>query len=77
MAAVAGTNVCLRRVDVNQIYDLIAQEQVTHYYGAPTVHQMLIDVRPRYAEEEAQGVRHNRRCAAAGSGARGHGAEQF
>ena len=43
MAAVAGTNVCLRRVDVNQIYDLIAQENVTHYCGAPTVHHMLIN----------------------------------
>ena len=43
LAAVAGTNVCLRRVDVNQIYDLIAQEQVTHYCGAPTVHHMLIN----------------------------------
>ena len=43
MAAVAGTNVCLRRVDVNLIYDLIAQEHVTHYCGAPTVHHMLIN----------------------------------
>jgi fatty-acyl-CoA synthase len=43
MAAIAGTNVCLRRVDVNQIYDLIAQENVTHYCGAPTVHHMLIN----------------------------------
>jgi fatty-acyl-CoA synthase len=43
LAAVAGTNVCLRRVDVNQIYDLIAGEQVTHYCGAPTVHHMLIN----------------------------------
>lgn len=43
MAAIAGTNVCLRRVDVNQIYDLIAKEHVTHYCGAPTVHHMLIN----------------------------------
>jgi fatty-acyl-CoA synthase len=43
LAAVAGTNVCLRRVDVNLIYDLIAQEHVTHYCGAPTVHHMLIN----------------------------------
>jgi fatty-acyl-CoA synthase len=42
LAAVAGTNVCLRRVDVNHIYDLIAAEGVTHYCGAPTVHYMLI-----------------------------------
>jgi fatty-acyl-CoA synthase len=43
MAAVAGTNVCLRRVDVNVIYELIEQEGVTHYCGAPTVHYMLIN----------------------------------
>ncbi len=43
LAAVVGTNVCLRRVDVNLIYDLIADEQVTHYCGAPTVHNMLVN----------------------------------
>ncbi len=43
LAAVAGTNVCLRRVEVNAIYDLIAQERVTHYCGAPTVHYMLVN----------------------------------
>jgi fatty-acyl-CoA synthase len=41
LAAVAGTNVCLRKVDVEAIYDLIAQEGVTHYCGAPIVHNML------------------------------------
>ncbi|RIK37792.1 MAG: acyl-CoA synthetase [Chloroflexi bacterium] len=43
LAAVVGTNVCLRRVDVNQIYDLFEREGVTHYCGAPTVHYMLIN----------------------------------
>ena len=43
LAAVVGTNVCLRRVDIEQIYDLFAQEGVTHYCGAPTVHYMLIN----------------------------------
>ncbi|MEM7126763.1 MAG: acyl-CoA synthetase [Chloroflexota bacterium] len=41
IAAVAGTNVCLRKVDVNAIYELINQETVTHYCGAPIVHNML------------------------------------
>ena len=41
LAAVVGTNVCLRKVDVELIYDLIAQEGVTHYCGAPIVHNML------------------------------------
>ncbi len=43
LAAVVGTNVCLRRVDVNLIYDLIANEKVSHYCGAPTVHNMLVN----------------------------------
>jgi fatty-acyl-CoA synthase len=43
LAAVAGTSVCLRRVDVNLIYDLIERERVTHYCGAPTVHNMLVN----------------------------------
>jgi fatty-acyl-CoA synthase len=43
LAAIAGTNVCLRRVDVNAIYDLFEREGVTHYCGAPTVHYMLIN----------------------------------
>ncbi|MEM7800737.1 MAG: acyl-CoA synthetase [Chloroflexota bacterium] len=41
MAAVGGTNVCLRAVRVDEIYRLIAEEGVTHYCGAPIVHQMI------------------------------------
>jgi len=41
LAAVVGTNVCLRKVDANHIYDLIAKEGVTHYCGAPVVHNLL------------------------------------
>ncbi len=41
LAAVAGVNVCLRRVDVGLVYELIIRERVTHYCGAPTVHYML------------------------------------
>lgn len=43
LAAVAGTSVCLRRVEVETIYRLIAQENVTHYCGAPIVHNMLVN----------------------------------
>ncbi len=43
LAAVAGTNVCLRQVEVETIYDLIAKENVTHYCGAPIVHNMLVN----------------------------------
>ena len=40
MAANAGTNVCLRRVDAGLIFELIKKEKVTHYCGAPIVHGM-------------------------------------
>ncbi|MFN0283363.1 MAG: acyl-CoA synthetase [Kineosporiaceae bacterium] len=43
LAANAGTSVCLRRVDAAQVYRLFRTERVTHYCGAPIVHQMLID----------------------------------
>ena len=54
MAASAGTNVCLRRVDAEMIFRLIRQHRVTHYCGAPVVHQMLINA----PEEMKQGIGH-------------------
>ncbi len=42
VAAIAGTNVCLRKVDAAAIFALIAEHRVTHYCGAPIVHNMLI-----------------------------------
>ena len=38
MAANAGTNVCLRRVEAKPIFDAIREHRVTHYCGAPIVH---------------------------------------
>ncbi|MBX3646066.1 MAG: acyl-CoA synthetase [Rhodocyclaceae bacterium] len=43
MAANAGTNVCLRRVEAKAILDAIREHKVTHYCGAPIVHSMLIN----------------------------------
>ena len=43
MAANAGTNICLRRVDAAAIFKLIKEHRVTHYCGAPIVHQALIN----------------------------------
>jgi fatty-acyl-CoA synthase len=42
MAAVAGTNVCLRKVDAALIFGLIREHRVSHYCGAPIVHSTLI-----------------------------------
>ncbi len=43
MPAVAGTQVCLRKVDPVLIFDLIRRHRVTHYCGAPIVHTGLIN----------------------------------
>jgi len=43
MAAVAGTNVCLRKVEAASIFNLIREHQITHYCGAPIVHSTLIN----------------------------------
>jgi acyl-CoA synthetase (AMP-forming)/AMP-acid ligase II len=38
VTAVAGTHVCLRKVDCSLVWDLFESEGITHYCGAPTVH---------------------------------------
>ena len=43
VTAVAGTHVCLRKVDSARIWDLIESEGVTHYCGAPTVQIGLVN----------------------------------
>ena len=37
VTAVAGTHICLRRVEPGRIWELIDSEGVTHYNGSPTV----------------------------------------
>ncbi|HNW63289.1 MAG: acyl-CoA synthetase [Piscinibacter sp.] len=43
MALVAGTSVCLRRVDPAVIFPLVREHGVTHMCGAPIVYSMLIN----------------------------------
>jgi fatty-acyl-CoA synthase len=43
IAMMAGTNVCLRKVEAKLIFDLIRTHKVTHYCGAPIVHNALIN----------------------------------
>src|SRR5262249_46487323 len=45
--AMAGTHVCLRRVEAAAIYEAIAREGVTHLCGAPVVMNMLLNFDPR------------------------------
>ncbi len=51
MAANAGTNVCLRRVDPKLIWEAIEAHRVTHYCGAPIVHQMIANAAPAHWRE--------------------------
>ncbi|MBL8689843.1 MAG: AMP-binding protein, partial [Rhodospirillaceae bacterium] len=46
LAALAGTNVCLRRVEAKAIFDAIADEGVTHLCGAPIVMGLLLNAKP-------------------------------
>ncbi|UGY18361.1 acyl-CoA synthetase [Bradyrhizobium septentrionale] len=43
IAATAGVNVCLRKVDPTKIFALMKQHRVTHMCGAPIVYNMLIN----------------------------------
>ncbi len=43
IAAVAGTNVCLRQVNAANIYNAIADHGVTHFCGAPIVLNFVAD----------------------------------
>ena len=43
MAANAGVNVCLRKVEAKAIFDAMRAHRVTHYCGAPIVHLTLIN----------------------------------
>ena len=45
IAAAAGINVCLRKVDPGKIFELIPEHGVTHMCGAPIVYNTLINAR--------------------------------
>ena len=54
MAANAGTNVCLRKVDPALIFDLVRKHKISHMCGAPIVYGMLINA----PEEMRNGIDH-------------------
>ncbi|HEY6242043.1 MAG TPA: acyl-CoA synthetase, partial [Burkholderiales bacterium] len=56
MAANAGTNVCLRRVEAKPVFDAMREHRVTHYCGAPIVHSMLVNADPKLREGIRQKV---------------------
>ena len=63
LAAVAGTSVCLRKVEDGAIFDLIRRHRVTHFCGAPVVHNMLINA----PEEMRAGIDHPLKAMVAGA----------
>jgi len=63
VAAMAGTNVCLRRVEAAAIFDAIRAHRVTHYCGAPIVHAALVNA----PDELRQGIAHRVNAMVAGA----------
>ena len=71
IAAAAGINVCLRKVDPAKVFELIGKHGVTHMCGAPIVYNTLINApdAPK-APSRATCRRADRGRSAAGCGAR-------
>ncbi len=63
IAARAGVNVCLRKVEAKAIFDLIRAEGVTHYCGAPIVHNLLVNA----PDELKAGIEHRVHAMVAGA----------
>ncbi|WP_270174054.1 acyl-CoA synthetase [Diaphorobacter sp. ED-3] len=57
VAARAGINVCLRRVEAQAIFDAIRNHGVTHYCGAPIVHGLLVNAPAAMKEGVPAGVK--------------------
>ncbi|GAC1355048.1 MAG: acyl-CoA synthetase [Ramlibacter sp.] len=57
IAARAGVNVCLRRVEAGAIVDAIKRHGVTHYCGAPIVHAMLVNAPDALKQGLPRGVK--------------------
>ncbi len=63
IAATIGTNVCLRQVRADAIFDLIKQEKVDHFCGAPIVMNLLKNAPP----EMKEGISHEVKAMTAGA----------
>jgi fatty-acyl-CoA synthase len=63
IAARAGINVCLRKVDAQAIFSAIKEHKVSHYCGAPIVHSLLINA----PEEMKAGIQHRVNAMVAGA----------
>jgi fatty-acyl-CoA synthase len=57
VALLAGTHLCLRRIEAAAVLDAMRQHGADHYCGAPIVHNMLINAGPAAREGIPQRVR--------------------
>ena len=63
LAEIAGTNVCLRKVEAKAIFDAIRTHKVTHFCGAPIVHSTLVNA----PDAIKQGITHKVSALVAGA----------
>ena len=63
IAAQSGTNVCLRKVEPAAIFRLMKEHRVTHYCGAPVVHNTLVSA----PAELREGLTHHMHAMVAGA----------
>ena len=63
VAALAGTGVCLRKVEAATIFALIREHKVTHFGGAPIVHSLLLNA----SAELWEGITHKVKAYIAGA----------
>jgi fatty-acyl-CoA synthase len=63
LAARAGVNICLRKVEPQRVFEAMRVHRVTHYCGAPIVHSMLIEA----AREGGTGLSHQVSCLVGGA----------
>jgi fatty-acyl-CoA synthase len=63
IAARAGVNVCLRKVEARAVFDAIREHRVTHYCGAPIVHSTLATA----PAELRRGIKHRVQAMVAGA----------
>ncbi len=57
VAARAGVNVCLRKVDAQAMFDAMRQHGVSHFCGAPIVHGLLVNAPAAMKVGLPQGIR--------------------
>jgi fatty-acyl-CoA synthase len=57
VTAMAGTHVCLRRIEAGAIYAALADSGVTHLCGAPIIMGMLVNAPPEHRREIPPGIK--------------------